>query len=238
MTQPLVVAALYKFAELDDYAKMREPLLALCNEQGICGTLLLAPEGINGTIAGTREGVDAVLAYLHADPRFAALEHKESSAEVPPFKRMKVKLKKEIVTLGVEGVDPTQRVGVYVDPKDWNQLITDPEVVVIDVRNAYEIEAGTFQNAQNPGTRTFREFPAYVKANLDPARTPKAAMYCTGGIRCEKASAFMLEQGFGEVYHLKGGILKYLEEVEPSQSLWQGECFVFDERAGLDHEDF
>jgi UPF0176 protein len=238
MTKPLVVAALYKFVTLDDCVSMREPLLAVCKANDVYGTLLLAGEGINGTIAGTREGIDTVLDYLRSDPRLSDLEHKESSAEAAPFKRMKVRLKKEIVTLGVDGVDPSKKVGTYVAPQDWNALISDPNVLLIDTRNDYEFEAGTFQNAQNAKTNTFREFPRYVKDNVNPASAPKVAMFCTGGIRCEKASAYMLEQGFNEVYHLKGGILKYLEEVPPGESLWQGECFVFDERRGVDHEDF
>lgn len=231
----VVVAALYHFARLDDFADLQAPLKALCEGAGIRGTLLLAREGINGTISGSREGIDRVLAWLRADPRLAALEHKESFAGSHPFVRLKIKLKKEIVTLGVPFVDPTAVVGTYVDPQDWNALISDPEVVVIDTRNDYEIAIGSFEGAVDPGTRTFREFPDYVATRLDPQRHRKVAMFCTGGIRCEKASSYMRQQGFEAVYHLKGGILKYLEEVPESESLWRGECFVFDERVGVTH---
>src|SRR5690606_19157964 len=228
----VVVAALYKFVTLDDYHEMREPLLQACIDAGIKGSLLLAQEGINGTIAGTRDAVDRILAHLHTDPRLADLEHKESLDAEQPFLRMKVKLKKEIVTLGVDGIDPNRLVGTYVEPRDWNAVISDPEVLVLDTRNDYEVEIGTFENAQNPNLRTFREFPEYVK-QFDPARHKKVAMFCTGGIRCEKASALMLQQGFDEVFHLKGGILKYFEEVPAEQSLWRGECFVFDNRVAV-----
>ena len=212
---------------------MREPLLARCDTLGITGTLLLAEEGINGTIAGTRSGIDQILAYLRSDPRLADLEHKESAAELPPFYRMKVKLKKEIVTMGVPGIDPTGLVGHYVKPEDWNALISDPDVLLIDTRNDYEVDVGTFKGALDPRITTFREFPEYVKNNIDPRQKPRIAMFCTGGIRCEKASAYMLQQGFSEVYHLQGGILKYLEKVPAEQSLWQGECFVFDQRVAV-----
>ncbi len=229
----LVVAAVYKFVKLADCAAMREPLQARCDALGITGTLLLAGEGINGTIAGTRSGIDQILAYLRSDPRLADLEHKESAASLPPFYRMKVKLKKEIVTMGVPGIDPTARVGSYVKPEDWNALISDPEVLLIDTRNDYEVEVGTFQGAVDPRITTFREFPDYVKQHIDPQKKPRIAMFCTGGIRCEKASAYMLQQGFPEVYHLQGGILKYLENVPEEESLWQGECFVFDQRVAV-----
>ena len=229
----LVVAAIYKFVKLEDCAAMREPLLARCDTLGITGTLLLAEEGINGTIAGTRSGIDQILAYLRSDPRLADLEHKESAAELPPFYRMKVKLKKEIVTMGVPGIDPTGLVGHYVKPEDWNALISDPDVLLIDTRNDYEVDVGTFKGALDPRITTFREFPEYVKNNIDPRQKPRIAMFCTGGIRCEKASAYMLQQGFSEVYHLQGGILKYLEKVPAEQSLWQGECFVFDQRVAV-----
>ena len=230
---PLFVAAIYKFVKLADCAALRESLLAQCDALGISGTLLLAEEGINGTIAGTRSGIDAILAYLRSDPRLADLEHKESSADHPPFYRMKVKLKKEIVTMGVPGIDPTERVGQYVKPEDWNALISDPDVLLIDTRNDYEVEVGTFKGAVDPRITTFREFPDYVKKNLNPNKKPRVAMFCTGGIRCEKASAYMLQQGFPEVYHLQGGILKYLENVPTEESLWQGECFVFDQRVAV-----
>ncbi|MFK7975607.1 MAG: rhodanese-related sulfurtransferase [Halioglobus sp.] len=233
--QPIYVAALYKFVTLDDYREMREPLLEFALKAGTCGTLLLAQEGINGTIAGTREALDAVLSYLRSDPRLADLEHKESQDNAPPFYRMKVKLKKEIVTMGVPGVDPNQTVGTYVDPLDWNALVDDPDVIVIDTRNAYECNIGTFTGAVDPKTESFREFPDYVRNNLDPQKQKKVAMFCTGGIRCEKASAFMLNEGFEEVYHLRGGILKYLEDVPEEDSRWGGECFVFDNRVAVDH---
>jgi UPF0176 protein len=230
----VVVAALYKFATLENYRELREPLLQVCIDADIKGSLLLAHEGINGTIAGSRAGIDRVLAYLKADERLRDLAHKESLDSAQPFLRMKVKLKKEIVTLGVAGIDPNVEVGTYVEPRDWNRLISDPDVLVIDTRNDYEVELGTFEHAVNPNLETFREFPDYVQ-RFDPARHKKVAMFCTGGIRCEKASAFMLKQGFAEVYHLQGGILKYLEEVPPEQSLWRGECFVFDSRVAVDH---
>ena len=231
----VVVAALYRFVTLDDYRDLREPLLDLCRAQGVKGTLLLAGEGINGTIAGSREGIDAVLDYLRADPRLERLEHKESLDTEMPFYRMKVKLKKEIVTMGVEGIDPNRVVGTYVKPADWNALISDPDVLLIDTRNDYEYELGTFKGAVDPHTASFREFPQYVRDNFDPAKQKKVAMFCTGGIRCEKASAFMLQEGFEEVYHLQGGILKYLEEVPAEESAWEGECYVFDNRVAVNH---
>lgn len=231
----VVVAALYKFVALPDFHEMREPLLVECVAAGVKGTLLLAREGINGTIAGSREGVDKVLSYLRNDPRMADVEHKASYDDHMPFYRMKVKLKKEIVTMGVEDIDPNEVVGTYVKPADWNALIEDPEVVLIDTRNDYEVGIGTFSGAVDPQTTTFREFPAYVRNNYDPKKNKKVAMFCTGGIRCEKASAFMLKEGFEEVYHLQGGILKYLEEVPAEESAWQGECFVFDSRVAVNH---
>ncbi len=230
-----VVAALYKFVSLPDFAEKQEPLLSYCQSQGIKGTILLAAEGINGTIAGSRQGVDSVLAFLRSDPRLADLEHKESYSQTQPFERLKVRLKAEIVTMGLPEVDPNQQVGTYVSPQEWNDLICDPEVIVIDTRNDYEVNIGTFKTAQNPQTKSFREFPEYVSKNLDPNQHKKVALFCTGGIRCEKASAFMLSQGFTEVYHLKGGILKYLESVPAEESLWEGECFVFDERVAVRH---
>ncbi|MDJ0737042.1 MAG: rhodanese-related sulfurtransferase [Nostocaceae cyanobacterium] len=231
----LVVAAFYKFIRLPNYAEKQQPLLSLCQTQGVKGTILLAAEGINGTIAGYREAIDSVLKFLRSDSRLADLEHKESEADIPPFERMKVRLKKEIVTLGLPEVDPNQRVGTYVTPKEWNQIISDPEVTVIDTRNDYEVNIGTFKRAENPQTHSFRDFPEYVRQNLDPNKHKKVALFCTGGIRCEKATSFMLSQGFQEVYHLKGGILKYLEEVPQEESLWSGECFVFDERVAVGH---
>ncbi|MFQ4144214.1 rhodanese-related sulfurtransferase [Chlorogloeopsis sp. ULAP02] len=231
----LVVATFYKFVNLPDLIEKQQPLLSYCQVQGIKGTILLAQEGINGTIVGSRQSVDSVLSFLRSDPRLADLEHKESSADSPPFERMKVRLKKEIVTIGLPEVNPNEGVGTYVSPKDWNAIICDPEVTVIDTRNDYEVSIGTFKGAQNPKTESFRQFPDYIGKQLDPNQHKKVALFCTGGIRCEKASAFMLSQGFQEVYHLKGGILKYLEEVPAEESLWEGECFVFDERVAVSH---
>lgn len=235
MTQ-FVVCALYKFATLEDFESMRQPLHDVMEANGVRGTLLLAREGVNGTVAGSRQGIDAVLAWLRSDPRLADLSHKESFNDEMPFYRTKVKLKKEIVTMGVEGIDPRQVVGTYVKPQDWNSLIADPDVVVIDTRNDYEVQIGTFERAVNPLTKTFREFPEFVQQNLDPAKHTKVAMFCTGGIRCEKSTAYLKEQGFDEVYHLEGGILKYLEEVPQESSLWRGECFVFDNRVTVNHD--
>ncbi|MFM2061406.1 MAG: hypothetical protein RLZZ507_1076 [Cyanobacteriota bacterium] len=231
----IVVAALYKFVSLPDYQELQAPLLLFCQQQDIKGTILLAKEGVNGTIAGSRSAIDAVLGFLRSDTRLADLEHKESYTETPPFEKMKVRLKREIVTLGIPEVDPNEQVGNYVSPKEWNDLISDPEVTVIDTRNDYEVSIGTFKRAENPQTQIFREFPEYVSKNLDPNKHKKVALFCTGGIRCEKASSYMLSQGFEEVYHLKGGILKYLEEVPKEESLWEGECFVFDERVAVRH---
>jgi UPF0176 protein len=230
-----VVAALYKFVSLPDYHEMREPLLDVCLKAGVKGTLLLAAEGVNGTIAGSRRGVDTVLSYMREDSRLADLSHKESFDKSQPFYRTKVKLKKEIVTMGVGGIDPNDVVGSYVKPVDWNALISDPEVLLIDTRNDYEVKIGSFRGAVDPKTTSFREFPEYVREHYDPQKHKKVAMFCTGGIRCEKASAFMKHEGFDEVYHLEGGILKYLEEVPEPESLWQGECFVFDNRVSVTH---
>ncbi len=234
----LVVAALYQFVELPDFRTIRAPLLDTCMSHGLRGTLLLAEEGINGTIAGTREGIDVVKQWLDADGRFDRLEYKESlmDAEGVPFYRMKVKLKKEIVTLGVPGISPKMKVGRYVMPEDWNALITDPEIITIDTRNDYEYEVGTFKGAINPETKTFREFPEWVADNLDPKKHKKVAMFCTGGIRCEKSTSYLLEQGFEEVYHLKGGVLNYFEQVPHTESRWEGECFVFDNRVTVNHQ--
>ena len=230
---PYLVAALYHFVPFPRYREMREPLQAVCLENSVVGSLLLAGEGINGTIAGPDEGLRKVLAYLRSQPELAHLEHKESRASKRPFLRMKVKLKKEIVTMGVEGIDPLRVVGTYVAPRDWNALISDPDTIVIDTRNDYETALGVFSGAVDPNIKTFREFPDWVRANEGLHSKPKIAMYCTGGIRCEKATAFMKEQGFDQVYHLKGGILKYLEEVPAEESLWEGACFVFDERVSV-----
>ncbi|WP_448214285.1 oxygen-dependent tRNA uridine(34) hydroxylase TrhO [Colwellia sp. MEBiC06753] len=234
MTQ-YVVCAMYKFVALEDFEAIRTSLLTTMEANQICGTLLLAKEGINGTVAGSREAIDTLLAWFKQDTRLADISYKESYTEEKPFKRTKVKLKKEIVTMGVEGIDPRHVVGTYVKPQDWNALISDPEVFVVDTRNDYEVQIGTFENAVDPNTKTFREFPQWAKENMDPAKHKKVAMFCTGGIRCEKSTAYMKEQGFEEVYHLEGGILKYLEEVPSDETMWQGECFVFDDRVTVDH---
>ncbi|WP_143872568.1 rhodanese-related sulfurtransferase [Catenovulum sediminis] len=231
-----VVAALYKFTRLNDFEQLKEPLLKVMTDNQVKGTLLLANEGINGTIAGFREGIDNVLNWLKLDERFNDIGHKESLSEEQPFYRTKVKLKKEIVTMGVEGINPEEVVGTYVDPENWNDLISDPEVLLVDTRNDYEIAIGTFENAVDPKTKSFREFPEYVEKHLDPKKHKKVAMFCTGGIRCEKSTAYLKEQGFEEVYHLKGGILKYLEEVPKEKTMWKGECFVFDQRVTVDHD--
>ena len=234
-----LTAAFYKFVDLPDYADRKAPLLAFCEAHNVKGLILLAREGINSTIAGASEDVKAVLAYLRADPKLADLEHKESFATKPPFHRMKVRLKKEIVTLGVEGISPTKRVGQYVKPENWNALISSPDVVVIDTRNDYEVEIGTFRGAVDPNIQSFSQLTEWVqKAKVLEAKNgkkPRVAMFCTGGIRCEKSTSLMLEHGFEDVYHLQGGILKYLEQVPPNQSLWEGECFVFDERVSVGH---
>ena len=234
-----LTAAFYKFVELTDYVERKDPLLSLCHELGVRGLILLAQEGINSTIAGDPLAVRQLLNYLKSDPLLADLQHKESWANEPPFRRMKVKLKKEIVTLGVAGISPTKRAGQYVKPQDWTALISDPDVLVIDTRNDYEVEMGTFKGAINPNVETFSALPAWLDNNPllnEASRTStKIAMFCTGGIRCEKSTAWMLENGFQEVYHLEGGILKYLEEIPEEQSLWAGACFVFDERVSVEH---
>ncbi len=230
-----LTAALYKFVDLPDFAALKAPLQACCEQHAVKGTILLAAEGINGTIAGRSEAIRAVLAFLRSDPRFADLDHKESFAPKMPFYRLKVRLKKEIVTLGVPGINPAKMAGTYVRPEDWNALLDDPDVVVVDVRNDYEVAAGTFQGAINPRTRSFGELPDWVRREPALRAKPKVAMFCTGGIRCEKSTALLRAQGFDEVYHLQGGILKYLEVVPQAQSRWQGECFVFDERVSVVH---
>ena len=239
MQDAYLTTAMYHFVSLPHFEKLREPLLNFCVSKNIKGTLLLAYEGINGTLAGPEKSILELLNYLKTDPlfegNFKGLGHKESWSDKHPFYRMKVKLKKEIVTLGIPGVSPTKVVGKYVKPQDWNTIISDPEVVLIDTRNDYEYTIGSFKNAINPKTNTFREFPEYVKTHFDPKKHKKVAMFCTGGIRCEKASSYMMNEGFNEVYHLEGGILKYLEEVKPEESLWQGECFVFDQRVAIKH---
>lgn len=234
-TPPLVVAALYKFVHLDDCRQLRTELQTRCDSLGIRGTLLLAPEGINGTVSGPRSAIDSLLAGLRSDARFADLTHKESAADLHPFQRMKVRIKAEIVTLGQPQANPTQQVGEYVEPAAWNALIQDPEVRVIDTRNDYEFRIGSFARAEDPGTRSFRDFPAYVSTHLGADKKRKLALFCTGGIRCEKATAYLLSQGYEQVYHLKGGILNYLETVAPEKSLWRGECFVFDARVSVGH---
>lgn len=233
---PIVVCALYQFVRLEHFEDLRQPLLDCMLANDVKGTLLLAAEGINGTISGSRNGIDAVLDHLRAHPELATLDCKESYDEKQPFYRTKVKLKKEIVTMGVEGIDPNKVVGTYVKPKDWNALISSPDVILVDTRNDYEVEVGTFKGALDPKTKTFREFPQYVAENLDKTEHKKVAMFCTGGIRCEKSTAYLKEQGFDEVYHLEGGILKYLEDVPAEESLWEGECFVFDNRVTVNHQ--
>jgi len=231
----VVISALYHFVILENYKQIRQPLLDLMLKHEIKGSLLLAREGINGTVAGSQQAIDILLNWLKSDSRLAELRHKSSYDDKMPFYRTRVKLKKEIVTMGIEGIDPNQVVGTYVKPADWNALISDPDVLLVDTRNAYETAIGTFKNAIDPATETFREFPDYVKQNLDPQKHKKIAMFCTGGIRCEKSTAYLKEQGFEDVYHLQGGILKYLETVPEKDSLWEGECFVFDNRVSVDH---
>lgn len=235
MQSKLVVAALYCFVRLDNITTIRKELLPLTSVLDVKGTLLLAEEGVNGTIAGTRVSIDALLSKLGELCNLTNLEYKESFAYENPFLRMKVKLKKEIVTLGVAGVDPVACVGEYVSPQEWNKLLQDPDILVIDTRNDYEYAIGTFKGAIDPNTTTFRQFPEFVTDNICSSKYKKVAMFCTGGIRCEKASSYMLQHGFDTVYHLKGGILKYLEEIPESESLWEGECFVFDERVSVKH---
>jgi UPF0176 protein len=236
---PVCVAALYQFARLPDYKERRADLLALCEEQGIMGTLLLASEGVNGTIAGSHDGIAQVIAHIRSFPGCAGLDVKLSGAEAMPFYRMKVRLKREIVTMGVPDIDPLSIVGTYVQPEDWNALIADPDTIVIDTRNDYEVAVGTFRGAIDPKTRSFREFPEWFRQErerlLGAGKPPKVAMFCTGGIRCEKSTAFLKQEGVEEVYHLKGGILKYLETVPQKESLWDGECFVFDQRVTIGH---
>ena len=236
MSHAFLTAAFYRFVVLDDTEQLRPQLLAQCQAQQVKGNVLLAHEGINGTIAGPEAGVRAVLAWLRADPRLAALVHKEAWATEDPFYRMKVSLKREIVTLGVPDVHAATEAGTYVSPQDWNQLIDDPDVAVVDVRNDYEVAIGSFQGAIDPHTRSFSEFPQWVERNEALLRgKSKVAMFCTGGIRCEKSTAYLRQLGFENVYHLEGGILKYLETVDAKDSRWQGDCFVFDERVSVGH---
>lgn len=229
------VAALYRFCRLDRFEELRAPLAAFCCERGVKGTLLLAREGINGTVAGSEEAIAGLIGWLEAVPEFAGLEVKFSRAAEMPFHRMKVRLKREIVTMGVEGIDPLKSVGAYVEPNEWNALIADPDTIVVDTRNDYEVSIGTFSGAVDPQTKSFREFPAWVENHRDELEGRKVAMFCTGGIRCEKATAYVKSLGIDEVFHLRGGILKYLEEVPVEKSLWEGECFVFDERVSVSH---
>lgn len=230
------VVALYRFVRLDNYESMREPLLNFCLDRHIRGTLLLAHEGINGTVAGSDSAIDELLNYLRADDRLADLDCKFSSHEERPFLRMKVKLKREIVTMGQENIDPNVCVGRYASPQEWNALIDDPDVLVIDTRNEYEVEIGTFAGAVNPHTNSFREFPDWVEQNLDPKKHKKVAMFCTGGIRCEKSTSLLVSRGFEDVWHLKGGILNYLEQTPEEDTRWEGECFVFDSRVAVNHQ--
>lgn len=230
------VVALYRFVRLDNYESMREPLLNFCLDRHIRGTLLLAHEGINGTVAGSDSAIDELLNYLRADDRLADLDCKFSSHEERPFLRMKVKLKREIVTMGQEDIDPNVCVGRYASPQEWNALIDDPDVLVIDTRNEYEVEIGTFAGAVNPHTNSFREFPDWVEQNLDPKKHKKVAMFCTGGIRCEKSTSLLVSRGFEDVWHLKGGILNYLEQTPEEDTRWEGECFVFDSRVAVNHQ--
>jgi UPF0176 protein len=236
---PFKVATFYQFVALPDFRELREPLRAFCASLGLKGSVLLAAEGINGTLAGSEAGVSALIDELQQGKLFGGrldnLELKFSQAETMPFGRMKVRLKKEIVTLGDKAADPTKQVGIYIEPSEWNALIASPDTLVIDTRNAFEVAMGTFDGAVDPGIASFGQFRDFAAAKLDPARHKKIAMFCTGGIRCEKASALLLAQGFGEVYHLKGGILKYLEAVPEAESRWRGKCFVFDERVALGH---
>ncbi len=232
----VVVSALYHFVRLDDYQSLRQPLYDFMIKHEIRGTLLLANEGINGTVAGSKKAIDKLHSWLRSDQRFKDLKTKESFDNCMPFYRTRVKLKKEIVTMGIPDIDPNQVVGSYVKPEDWNDLISDPDMVLVDTRNDYEVSIGTFRNAINPKTDTFRQFPDYVKSNLNPGKHKKVAMFCTGGIRCEKSTAYLKEQGFEEVYHLQGGIIKYLETVAEADSMWEGECFVFDNRVSINHQ--
>ena len=231
--------AFYQFVSLKNIDQLQAFILKFCQKNSIKGTILLASEGINGTISGDEKKIQKFIEFIKEDSffknNFKNLEHKESWASKNPFYRMKVRLKREIVALGVDGISPTKKVGEYVNPEDWNALIKDPNTIVIDTRNNYEVDIGTFKNSINPETETFREFPSYVEKNLKDNKQKKVAMFCTGGIRCEKATSLMLEKGFKDVYHLKGGILKYLETIPKDKSLWQGECFVFDQRVAVTH---
>ncbi|WP_053228236.1 rhodanese-related sulfurtransferase [Spirochaeta cellobiosiphila] len=233
-----VIAALYQFKDFPEYKEEKSGLLHFCKKWHINGTLLLASEGINGTVAGSEKAIEALRVYIENTLGFTNLEYKLSYQESgkPPFYKMKVKLKKEIVTMGIEGMDPTTMAGTYVSPSEWNELIQDPEVLLIDTRNSYEFKIGTFKGAMDPQTRYFRQFPDWVRQKVLPQKPKKVAMFCTGGIRCEKATSFLKSEGVEEVYHLKGGILKYIEDIDASESLWEGECFVFDNRVSVNQE--
>lgn len=234
-----LTVAFYHFVTLDKKNNIQEHVYNFCEANNIKGTILLADEGINGTISGKEKNIRDFLIFIKKEDLFngvfSKLEHKESWASKNPFYRMKVRLKKEIVALGVDGVSPTKNVGKYVKPEEWNNLISDPNTIIIDTRNHYEVDIGTFKNATNPNTSTFRELPSFIEENLDPKTPKKIAMFCTGGIRCEKATSLMLDKGFKDVYHLEGGILKYLETIDKDESLWEGECFVFDQRVAVTH---
>jgi UPF0176 protein len=229
----IIIASFYKFVSLEDADQKQEPIKEFCQAKKVLGTILIAPEGINGTIAGFSENIEAVFHFLRLDPRLGDLQYKSATSQKMPFKRLKIKLKKEIVTLKVPEANPLEQVGTYIDAEQWNDLIQDPEILLIDTRNHYEVEIGTFKGAIDPLTDSFGDFPEYVRQNLDPEKHKKIAMFCTGGIRCEKATAFMLKEGFSEVYHLQGGILEYLRQTKPQDSLWEGECFVFDQRVAV-----
>ncbi len=231
----IVIARFYKFVSFPDYINWKNPLLEYCLNGGVKGTILLAYEGINGTIAGFPEVIEGIIEIFHSIPGFEDLEFKKTTVDFMPFKRMKVRLKKEIITIKAPNIDPNEKVGIYVKPKEWNQLISDPDVTLVDTRNDYEVAIGSFKGAKNPHTESFGEFPEYIEKNLNPNQHKKVALFCTGGIRCEKATSLMLKQGFEEVYHLEGGILQYLEEIPEEESLWEGECFVFDLRVAVKH---
>ena len=236
MNDRICIATFYKFVRLPDYRAWREPLLLICRAAGVRGTILLAEEGINATIAGERAAIDSVLNFLGSDRRFDDMLVKESFHCAIPFQRLKVRLKREIVALKTTAANPLEQVGEYVEPEAWNRLIKQDDVLLIDARNAYEVQLGSFSGSRNPRTESFHELPHYLDQTLKPEQHKRIAMFCTGGIRCEKATAYLLGQGFDQVFHLRGGILNYLENVDPVESLWQGECFVFDERVSLDHD--
>ncbi|MAC18858.1 MAG: hypothetical protein CMJ23_04110 [Phycisphaerae bacterium] len=231
----VVVTTFYRFIRLEDPASLQAGIETCCEQAGVRGIILLAEEGINATIAGERDGITAVLDFLQRDPRFTGLTVKESITRDPPFRKMRVRIKREIITMGVPGIDPEHLTGTYVAPEDWNELINDPEVIVIDTRNDYEVQIGSFRNAIDPDIRTFGQLPAWLAHRIDAGKQPRVAMFCTGGIRCEKSTAYLKQAGVREVYHLEGGILRYLERVPEAESLWHGECFVFDERVSVGH---